>query len=524
MDDLKWIKKHYGEEMMHLCRELFPILLEEEGLLSKLLEEHIVHNRHFAEDVKEYGAEDDFKNYIYSFTNLDDGYVHSSELKSAKELLASKGYILFPECKREDEIQSFKKYYARKEELCTFRGGRLNTCRVWFAVKENALDLDRTDFVLPERQDEYGTSVISIQFARKNDCLSIKNRYNHTVFNPDCTFNNNLDNIVPGLTEAFERDFGVRDRLSPGSNAFDLPNYVCIDDKYYHYNYLKNDVYYCDNNVIIDNRQGELKVIKLPQNQILVDWFVVDVPQKKIGMFDECSYDTFPRTIGEIENISYKDKHFVISVAGGEDVTIDVDDRGRIKGLKNNNITRVGDFFLSGNEVLENVEMSSLKYCGDYFLETNLNLKEIDFSRLKSCGDGFLLSNMDIDDVWLPLLGSCGEGFLRMNYNLKQLSLPNLRDCGDNFLFYNRNLRQLFVPKLRECGDNFCFHNRTVSELSFPSLERCYDGFFHDNEIAYELEVPNLRDFGADCFASNPNFRDFEFLEDKGKGLDDYSL
>ena len=36
MDDLKLIKKHYGEKMMHLCRELFPTLLETGGLLSKL--------------------------------------------------------------------------------------------------------------------------------------------------------------------------------------------------------------------------------------------------------------------------------------------------------------------------------------------------------------------------------------------------------------------------------------------------------------------------------------------------------
>ena len=35
--DLKLIKKHYGEKMMHLCRELFPTILERNGLLFKLL-------------------------------------------------------------------------------------------------------------------------------------------------------------------------------------------------------------------------------------------------------------------------------------------------------------------------------------------------------------------------------------------------------------------------------------------------------------------------------------------------------
>lgn len=36
-DELKKIKKLYGERFMHLCRELFPTLLEEEGKLYEIL-------------------------------------------------------------------------------------------------------------------------------------------------------------------------------------------------------------------------------------------------------------------------------------------------------------------------------------------------------------------------------------------------------------------------------------------------------------------------------------------------------
>ena len=52
------------------------------------------------------------------------------------ELFAEAGYILFPECQTEDDIQAFRKYYTDYEELCTFYGNRLDTCRVWFAVKK----------------------------------------------------------------------------------------------------------------------------------------------------------------------------------------------------------------------------------------------------------------------------------------------------------------------------------------------------------------------------------------------------
>lgn len=80
----------------------------------------------------------------------------------------------------------------------------------FFAVKKNADEIKRENFTNPQRQDEYGTSVISIQFSKGtiND-LSIKNRYNHSVNNPDATFSNNLENIKPGLTNSFEQHYGL---------------------------------------------------------------------------------------------------------------------------------------------------------------------------------------------------------------------------------------------------------------------------------------------------------------------------
>lgn len=39
-NELKQIKKIYGEDTMHLCRNLFPSILEHEGLLLSILKEH----------------------------------------------------------------------------------------------------------------------------------------------------------------------------------------------------------------------------------------------------------------------------------------------------------------------------------------------------------------------------------------------------------------------------------------------------------------------------------------------------
>ena len=50
--DLKYIKKHYGEKMAHLCRAYFPTVLEQEGLLSNILDATFDHTRYLAEDLE----------------------------------------------------------------------------------------------------------------------------------------------------------------------------------------------------------------------------------------------------------------------------------------------------------------------------------------------------------------------------------------------------------------------------------------------------------------------------------------
>jgi len=153
----------------------------------------------------------------------------------------------------------------------------------FFAVKENVDQIKREDFVKPSRQDEYGTSVISIQFTKTSThTLSIKNRYNHTVNNPDATFSNNLDNIIPGLTDSFARAGYVQTYVKP---CFELPNYVlAADGKYYKYNIEINNIYYCPNNVIIDN----FEVHEYNKDSFIVfDYFILDLKEKKILLYDK---------------------------------------------------------------------------------------------------------------------------------------------------------------------------------------------------------------------------------------------
>ena len=51
MNDLIKIKKYYGENMMHLCRMLFPTLLENEGLLWKIISEKFAYSKLLHDDI-----------------------------------------------------------------------------------------------------------------------------------------------------------------------------------------------------------------------------------------------------------------------------------------------------------------------------------------------------------------------------------------------------------------------------------------------------------------------------------------
>ena len=167
--ELRKIKKLYGD---------LSTILEKEGVLTEILTQTFATNSRtlfddlmfsqgvgekYEERIKKYvGSIEDFVGNIYSiyeakYLKNDEQEVYTS--KNPYELMAEVGYDLY-ECKSEEEIQSFKRYYEKDEALCTFLGGRLEECVVFFAVKKDIDDIKREDFPNPKRQDKYGTSVI----------------------------------------------------------------------------------------------------------------------------------------------------------------------------------------------------------------------------------------------------------------------------------------------------------------------------------------------------------------------------
>ena len=63
-EELKHIKKIYGEQMMHLCRDLFPTILEEEGVLLKILQNTFAPSHRIAKDIMDNDYTEDFRGLI----------------------------------------------------------------------------------------------------------------------------------------------------------------------------------------------------------------------------------------------------------------------------------------------------------------------------------------------------------------------------------------------------------------------------------------------------------------------------
>ena len=480
MDDLKLIKKYYGENMMHLCRELFPTLLETPGLLFNLFDSSFEHSKFLYADIVNFGKIEELKNCINGFI------IDKEELlireETPFELLKEAGYNLY-ECKTEEDIQRFKKYYQADEQLCTFNGNRLNRCHVFFAVKENVTEIRREDFREPKREDEYGTSVISIQFSRGDvNGLSIKNRYNNAVENPDATFFNNLDNIIPGLTKSFERAYNLN--IIKTGSIMTLPKIYtkASNGKAYRFNYCVNKVFYCPNNIIIDN--GEVKQLE-KEKYILVDYFIIDLVNKKIGFYGFVRGESFLDNLKDIKKISVEkdkntsNKNIFITSNEGNKIIIQINEFNQIVGYENNNAKKIDDNFLWLNNTLKWIRMLSVTEVGNSCLTKNKDLLSLEMPKLERIGSYFLSDNESLESLLLPSVMEIEAYSLYNNKILNNFYAPNLEIMGNCVLKSNISLRILDLPSIKEIGSSCFEDNLNFEIINFPNLEQfSYGGIY----------------------------------------------
>ena len=551
MNDLKLIKKYYGEEMMHLCRELFPTILEKEGLLFNTLSSKFHPYKYIVEDLTKYPHRNDIEIFKDTILFAIDSKKSKESLpktdKTVKELFDEAGYILY-ECYSEEDIQKFKKYYAPGEELCTFNGDRLNTHHVFFAVKKNIDEIKRENFNNPSRQDEYGTSIISIQFSRgDSNNLSIKNRYNHTVSNPDATFSNNLENIIEGLTYAFEKEYN----LHITQNQFlkeELQDYVLADDgKYYRYNYENNNIYYCPDNIIINNFKVDKRFID-KEKYLLIDYFIINLQNenvtdfippkilyhKSINLYDSKISDCFSNYLYLFDKININkternSKVLELIKKNQEPVYIEIDKYNNIIGYTNSNLKCIGDgfliynrslkslkldnvdeirnYFMGRNKKLSYLSLPSVVYIGDNFLSSNKKIKTIKLDKVETVKRNFLCGAKELRYFYAPNLEKVDDYFLQFNDKLTSLSLEKLVSVENNFMQYNNNLEYFWAPNLEKVGYRFLEYNKKLKTIDFPKLKELSDEFLDSNVECEEINLPCVKKIRGNCL-SNVNCKE----------------
>lgn len=537
--ELKIIKKKYGERMMHYCREYFPTILNIPGKLLDILNNHFYNVRNtLYEDIIKSHKEEEFNNYIYMCAGLKNEYDIRNISKKPKELLSDAGYNLY-ECLTVDDINSFKKYFAPNELLCTFLDpeSRLNRMYIFFAVKKDADKIKREDFDIPIRDDKYGTSVISIQFTKdKYNRLSIKNRYNEAVDKPDSTFDNNLDNIIKGLTMSFYKTYGIREIYYENSEL-QIENYIVINGEFYKYNYCINNIYYCDNNVIIDN--GTVKKYDT-EKYIIMDYFIIDFVTKEIKLYDDKIKDTFPNLVGKIKNIEIKrngnKKLVFITNENNELFELILSSNNILLGLKNDTITKlddkillsnvylkylelnnvsligddvlwsnkdleylkldnvltIGNYFLANNSKLEEINLNNVREIGHDFLKGNRAIKKLNMRSLTKVGNSFMACNNGVNTINLPNLVRAGRCFFRLDEKVLYAYLPSLINVGDYFLTGAKNLEQITANNLEVVGDDFLTYNNKLENLSLPNLNKAGKMFLSANKVITNIDLPKL--------------------------------
>ena len=394
---------------------------------------------------------------------------------------------------------SIKKYFRKGEELCTFRDfNRYKDYYMIHAVKENADKIQ--PFPNPQREDEYGTSVISIQISKHSDFISIKNRYNDTLRkqNPDATFNNNPDNIVPGLTDSLKKYFHTDFTTSTG---VELPNkYIRINNQLVYYNYELDNIYYGSDYYVKDGN-----IVKLnTAHQIMMDYIILDTQTKQIKIssnnnwgFHDADNSVFAEAFNG-KNISIKiDKNDktrkIISTPDGNCVVVQ---NGVITELILPNVKEIGKYFLDKNQALESLNLPHLKHTGDYFLSSNKELKVLHSPKLETTGNYFLCSNKALQVLNLPELKTTGDYFLRFNEVLESADLPKLKTTGDYFLERNEALKVLNSSNLKTIGEYFLRNNKKLTVANFPKLETMGTGFLYKNNSLKSLNAPKVKQFG----------------------------
>jgi hypothetical protein len=462
--------------------------------------------------------------------------------KTPEELSKEAGYVFYKP-KSNDDLIVFKKDFKEFEVLCTFNDpDRINNNVIFWLRRNNAetvlharevtqdylreesegailwrnyLDkngLKKDDgsydlsHLVPEREDPYGTSSMSVQIGRTGrggsgslpiGKPSIKNRYNHKVDAPDETFDSNLDNIISGLEKAVYSIEGVPEKRKESGRQPSLPDYIHKDNqgRLFKYDQEINGVYISKNGYY----DGNLHIID-KSTQKIVDDYLIDSKNKTAT-----SISSTRSILTDINKISF-DKNIIKIQSDKGSLNLELVD-GMLKKISGD-IERVESSFMFYNKSLTSIDLPLVKFIGNDFLYSNEILKSVNLPLVENIGDEFLNRNKFLENIDLPLVSIIGTQFLHRNESLKNINLPSTVIIGDEFLKYNNSLDNIDLPSAQMVGYNFLSNNEYLKSANLPNIRVISENFLSRNQSLKSINFPLLKKVQSNFLSRNENIEE----------------
>ena len=412
-----------------------------------------------------------------------------------------------------EKQNAIQKYFKSKEKLCTFNDNdRYINYYIINAVKKNVQKIKRENFYGKEaRQDEYGTSVISIQMLKTGGFISIKNRYNHTVQGCDNTFNSNPDNIIWGLSSAIKKYFDVdfSSQKVPLSKGYTYQNNQIIK-----YNLETNNVYFGDDFYVKDGVVHQIN----KDYQLMIRPFIIDLKDRKIlnpaGVTDgfiPCFEAEIQKGVLQLQN---QDGMKVLLLDGKPLLYAK---EGSLKRLYFSKLVEMQANTLKHFEDLEMVDAPCVKIINEWCFEYLENLKKVNLPSLETMYSfSFKGTNAE---VYAPKMQEKGVYFLgSLAIDIKNKEIKAKGGYNSEFLTFlqsvilNNNVSvKQYLDGVYELMINeepfFKFKNGKLVKIALENITHLDAGLIHNLPGLEEVSLPNVAYVGSVNFNKCPKLK-----------------
>ena len=397
-----------------------------------------------------------------------------------------------------EKQNSIQKYFEYEEELCTFKDPkRYKYYHIINAVKKNVHEIKRDAFYGKERrEDEYGTSVISIQILKKGGFISIKNRYNHTVEACDNTFNSNPDNIIMGLSNAlrnfFNVDFSAREVPIPCGYTFQNGQII-------QYELEKNNTYFGKDFYLKDGR-----IVQINKDyQLMIMPFIIDLKERKVfnpaGVIDGIK-DVLEAEIqkGSLQVLNQNGMKVLMQ---GKKAVLYVHE-GMLKRLCLQNLVEMPTNSLKHFKGLEEVDAPNLKVINEWCFENLKNLKKVNLPSLETLYS-FSFKGTDAD-VYAPKMQEKGIYFFgSLAIDIKNKEIKTKGGYHSEFCTFLQSIILNNTVSVKQYLDGICelmineepffkFKNGKLVKIALGKITQLDAGVIHNLTDLEEVHLPNV--------------------------------